>query len=437
MDKDFDASLGAWLDATANRYVVQETLKESPYETTQVVYRHGRTEGELIGPFVRKRFVGDPHRGQAYDQLWRAQAMGKRFDHLPMVYECERSGDVVDVIMEYLHGKTLYEVAQQEGAGLDLSARMVPQLCDAVSQMHESFDQPLIHRDIKPSNVMVCNGRVVLIDLGIARTYTSGASHDTTHYGTPGYAPPEQFGYKQTSTCSDVYALGMTIAFCLMGQDPTLELREREFDDPRIPPALREVLVRATQFDPAHRHQSARELRLDFERAFEQATDEGRRVRVPSTETSSIAVPQTVPLPQPITEELDARTGSEPSQASLFHRVLNSRALDILGRIWNIALVSFSTLMLVFVGLSAALPTEQNAKYPPWFSFTAYVNVIAIPLIMVTYLLLDKRRLRKRPPFCRFTWPKELVACVAICAISIIVFFIVCGVATGFKPFDW
>lgn len=423
MDADFETDLDSWLNATADRYVVRKTLKESPGETTQIVYRHGRTKGELVGPFVRKRFEGDPNRGQAYDQLWHAQTMGKHLEHLPMVYECEHSKGTTDVIMEYLHGRTLYEVARQDGAGLTLCARMVPQLCDAVTQMHESFDQPIIHRDIKPSNVMVCDGRVVLIDLGIARTYSTGASHDTTHYGTPGYAPPEQFGYAQTNTRSDVYALGMTIAFCLTGQDPTPELRERGFADSRIPAALREVLVRATEFDPAHRHQSARELRLDFERAFELASDKRQEAQAPGS-----PLHQTVPLPQPMTQRLDERADSNPQPQSLRQRVLQSRALAILGRIWNIALVGFVGVMLAAVGVAASTPTATTARMPTWYVWFFYVGIFFVPGILIAYALLDKRRLRKHRPFCRFTWPKELLVCVAIAVASILVVFVVYGI---------
>lgn len=435
---DFDADLNSWLNVTADRYIVEQTLKESPYETTQIVYRRGRTEDELIGPFVRKRFVGNTHRGQAYIQLWRIQTMGKRLEHLPMVYECERTSNTTDVVMEFVHGKTLYEVAAQDGAGLSLAARIAPQLCDAVTQLHESFDQPLIHRDIKPSNVMVCNGKVMLIDLGIARTYTSGAEHDTTHYGTPGYAPPEQFGYKQTSTCSDIYALGMTIAFCLTGQDPTPELRERGFDDPRIPPELREVLEHATRFDPDHRHQSARELRDDFERAFEQASDKT---------SAALAMPATTAFwPGEAGGAFDASTRSTrrtrsdgarprpheaPRPNSLSYRLLHSRALTIVGRVWNVLVIWFYVMMSVATGYAAAAPTEANARIPSWFLPIMYVGLIYIPLTMAAYLLLDKRRLRKWRPFCRFTWKRELLGCLAIAGISMLATIALYGIASG------
>ena len=264
MDDGFSRDLNAWLNATSDRYVVDSTLKQSAAETTQVVYRKNELGEPSFGPFVRKIFAADTEQGVAYEQLLTAQAAGTRLNHVPFVYECEHTDGRLEVVMEYLQGQTLREYVDCEGCGVELAARVVPQLCDAIVELHESFATPLIHRDIKPSNIMVCANQVKLIDLGIARAYRSDAPRDTVRYGTPGYAPPEQFGYEQTNVRSDVYALGMTIAFCIIGEDPTAELRERAFADPRIPPALQLVLTKATQFDPNNRYGSARELKQAF-----------------------------------------------------------------------------------------------------------------------------------------------------------------------------
>lgn len=89
---------------------------------------------------------------------------------------------------------------------------------------------PVIHRDLKPSNIIVSGVRyaadagmtfssLVIIDLGIARVWRDGADADTVKFGTRSYAPPEQFGFGQTSVRSDIYALGALLFFCLTGTD--------------------------------------------------------------------------------------------------------------------------------------------------------------------------------------------------------------------------
>lgn len=52
-------------------------------------------------------------------------------------------------------------------------------------------------------------GPLKLVDFGIARVLNPTQAGDTTAYGTPGYAPIEQYLGK-TSPRSDLYALGAT-----------------------------------------------------------------------------------------------------------------------------------------------------------------------------------------------------------------------------------
>ena len=166
MDDGFSKDLNAWLSATSDRYVVTRTLKQTATETTQVVYRKNDEGEPSLGPFVRKLFSTDSEQGAAYERLLGAQAAGIRLAHAPLIYEREHADGRLEVVMEYLQGQTLREHVESEGGGTSLAARVVPQLCDAIVELHESFSTPLIHRDIKPSNVMVCSGQIKLIDLG-------------------------------------------------------------------------------------------------------------------------------------------------------------------------------------------------------------------------------------------------------------------------------
>jgi eukaryotic-like serine/threonine-protein kinase len=64
------------------------------------------------------------------------------------------------------------------------------------------------------------SGKVYLIDFGIARRFRPGQRRDTAVLGSPGYAPPEQYGTAQTSERSDIYSLGATLHCLLTGNDP-------------------------------------------------------------------------------------------------------------------------------------------------------------------------------------------------------------------------
>jgi serine/threonine protein kinase len=415
----FTDDLDAWLreasgvaqaTAQAERYQVDHVLRETSQEVTEVVYRYGADGKDRIGPFVRKRFREDAGRGYAYLQILRAQTRGVILQHQPLIYDCERAGESLDVVMEYLSGETLRDLAMREGSGVAFAARIMPDLCDAVSELHESFEQPLIHRDVKPSNVIVNGDRLKLIDLGIARTYRNDAAHDTMQYGTPGYAPPEQYGYGQTSTRSDVYALGMTLAFCLTGEDPTADLREHLLADPRIPQELRPALSKATEFDPQRRYATAREFKQDLELAFGviRGKETGTQPTPGATPGPAIPTPPYAPAPDPAPS---STSDTRPERPQRF---------TVLGRIWNGLLV---VIWVVFgfacVTSSIDPPQDMLETNPRWLIPFIFLVFFYGPVSCLVYLLLDKRRLRKHEPFSRYTWRNELPVCLSIAFVCV------------------
>ena len=147
-------------------------------------------------------------------------ARGGGFCTCPPSWECYTVGERRIVVMEHVRGETLAEAVYRRDPSVALAREVFPPLCDAVSELHEGFDPPLIHRDLKPSNVMLAPGGLALIDFGIARSFNEGAETDTRHLGTRAYAPPEQFGFGQTDERSDVYALGLLLYFCLTERTP-------------------------------------------------------------------------------------------------------------------------------------------------------------------------------------------------------------------------
>lgn len=214
-------------------YRVERVLKLSDVESTELVYFEGSGGGSL-GPFVRKRIDASAQIGGAYERLFAAQRAGRRFEHLPRIVDCHRVGDELDVVMEYVEGETLEALVRRLGATPDYARGLYPVLCEAVGELHAGFAAagepgvPVIHRDLKPSNIIVSGVRytadagmtfssLVIIDLGIARVWRDGADADTVKFGTRSYAPPEQFGFGQTSVRSDIYALGALLFFCLTG----------------------------------------------------------------------------------------------------------------------------------------------------------------------------------------------------------------------------
>ncbi len=123
------------------------------------------------------------------------------------------------LVMEYVEGRNLEEELAACGQPLPegLVIDIARQLCDVLAYLH-GLAPPIIYRDMKPSNVMLGpNGRVVLVDFGIARLFK--AARKGTMIGTLGFAPPEQY-QGLVDPRSDIYSLGATLHYVLTGRDP-------------------------------------------------------------------------------------------------------------------------------------------------------------------------------------------------------------------------
>ena len=123
------------------------------------------------------------------------------------------------LVMEYVEGRNLEEELALRGGPLpeSLVIDIARQLCDVLAYLH-GLQPPIIYRDVKPSNVMLTgNGRVVLVDFGIARLFK--AQRKGTMIGTLGFAPPEQY-QGIADPRSDLYSLGATLHYILTGRDP-------------------------------------------------------------------------------------------------------------------------------------------------------------------------------------------------------------------------
>ncbi len=98
--------------------------------------------------------------------------------------------------------------------------RIAAGLLDAVETVHNAG---VLHRDIKPANIIMRGGtHPVLIDFGAARQ-SFGARSKTVHaIVTPGYSPKEQYALDvdRQGPWSDIYALGATLYFLLVGKAP-------------------------------------------------------------------------------------------------------------------------------------------------------------------------------------------------------------------------
>jgi serine/threonine protein kinase len=130
------------------------------------------------------------------------------------------SDEGVDFIaLEYMEGRTLAVILEEEGA---LEVEWALSLARQVAQGLAHADEVgIVHRDIRPANVMVApSGLAKIMDLGIARSADLSRLTATGLLGSPHYLSPEQAEGKEIDIRSDIYSLGVTLFEMLTGQRP-------------------------------------------------------------------------------------------------------------------------------------------------------------------------------------------------------------------------
>ena len=185
----------------------------------------------------------------------------KSLSHPGIVSACQFvKGDKFNyLIREYIEGNTITEILEMTEEGHlsnDELMRITIQISDILQYLHGQTP-PIIHRDIKPDNIIITKGgECKLIDFGTSRRLQEGAQSDTVILGTQLLAPPEQYGYAQTDSRSDIYALGILMFYMATGSYQINELQQYQIEEKTL-----KIIKKCTRFSPKERYSSINHLK--------------------------------------------------------------------------------------------------------------------------------------------------------------------------------
>src|SRR5215210_8407025 len=145
-------------------------------------------------------FADQSQRAKAVEDFKREAEVLAQLDHpsIPTVFDYFIEGGRYYLVMRWIGGGDLAEQMRVRGGSVDEATvtKWAIQISDVLHYIH-SQKPPIIYRDLKTANLMIDdkNGRVMLVDFGIARIVRP-TEKGVTAIGTMGYAPPELFAGK-------------------------------------------------------------------------------------------------------------------------------------------------------------------------------------------------------------------------------------------------
>ena len=179
---------------------------------------------ELLGRSVAIKRIGLLP-GTTGQDIARAQrearlAAGINHPHVMSIFDLVKDTDCYWLVMEYVEGRTLTELVAAEGPLAP--ARAAGILAQAADALVQAYNAGIVHRDVKPSNIMVNDdNHAKLGDFGIARASNDAALTQTGMVtGSPAYLAPEVASGAPATPASDVWSLGGTLYFAVVGRAP-------------------------------------------------------------------------------------------------------------------------------------------------------------------------------------------------------------------------
>ncbi|MBU1215428.1 MAG: serine/threonine protein kinase [Gammaproteobacteria bacterium] len=231
-----------------------------------------------------------------------AKAAG-RLSHpnIVTIYDVGRTGDIAYIAMEYLHGRELRDVLNEN------KTLPVSQVLDIIIQVAQGLayahEHEIVHRDVKPSNVMIVrDGHVKITDFGIARMASAAVRTQTGMVlGSPKYMSPEQVLGKLTDQRSDIFSLGVMLYEMLTGHVPFIGENVNAImyqtlnaipappsnANPSVPEMLNYIVAKALAKDLEARYQNAGEMVNDL-RACRETLPRDTGVAQPAKRTATI-----------------------------------------------------------------------------------------------------------------------------------------------------
>lgn len=264
------------------KYEIVESLGEGGVGTVFKAYDPLMQREVAIKVLQRRSFDVPEIKERFYRE---AQSAGKlSHENITIVHDLgEVDGDPY-IVMEYLSGTDLREIIQsRKSLSLKQKLEIALQISHGCAYSHS---KGIVHRDIKPENIRVLeDGKVKIMDFGIAKPSASTMTQTGTVMGTPYYMSPEQIRGLKVDKASDIWSFGVVLYELLGNKLPfsgdshtTISYKiAHEEPEPLESPELGNlpmIVNTCLQKNPAQRYDSFNSIKRDLEEALTRAVQQ-------------------------------------------------------------------------------------------------------------------------------------------------------------------
>ncbi|TNC16607.1 hypothetical protein FHE66_14620 [Georgenia sp. 311] len=211
------------------RYEIQRVLGRGGFATSWLAVDN-RTQGTR----VIKQYSNPQARAAVLQEFESAKRLSS--PRCARVWDCSPPNSPVYLVSEFVDGQSLRDFSRT-GTADEEAYRSIA--LDALAGLEYMHSEEHLHRDVTPTNIIVRPDQsAVLIDFGLA----SAVSDAVSIAGTPPYMAPEVDRSGTWSRAADLYSLGVSLLYSMLGRYPYKTSESRRAEKDQIEPLTAEEL---------------------------------------------------------------------------------------------------------------------------------------------------------------------------------------------------
>lgn len=169
--------------------------------------------------FLPPDMMNDPEMNLRFKR--EAQSAGSlSHPNIVTIYDVGVHENKTFIAMEYVEGKTLRELINDDELTIERITDISVQICEGLNEAHS---KGITHRDIKPENILIDEkGKVKIVDFGLAKikNVSRGITKQDSTVGTLKYMSPEQIRNQSVDHRSDIWSFGVILYEMITGKYP-------------------------------------------------------------------------------------------------------------------------------------------------------------------------------------------------------------------------